>query len=124
MAAVYTCVGTAGEESARATTEVVAEENGQCQTLLEVKTWSTAVMVKQGSDVVLPCLHQLGSFSLPSYWSFSGVSSSIPDSEKHQTTSPGGLLIRGVNWGDMGLYSCHGEDGQKMDTFLYPLATE
>ena len=120
--ASYACVATAGEETAQATTEVVAEENEECHKLLEVKTWSTTVMVEQGTDVILPCLHQLGSFLLPSYWSLSGISSSIPDSDKHQSSPAGDLVIRGVTWGDMGLYSCHGGDGEKMETFLYPLA--
>ena len=120
--AIYRCVATAGGETAEAATEVVAEEDEECLGLVEVKTWSNTVMVEQGRNVKLPCLHQLGSFSLPSFWSLSGDSSSIPDSDKHKTTPSGDLIIRGVSWGDMGMYSCHGGDGGMLDTFLYPLA--
>lgn len=124
MVAEYTCVATAGDETATATTEVVTEEDDECQELMKVKTWSPTVMVEEGRDVTLPCQHQLGGFYLPSYWSISGDSSSIPDSDKHYTTHSGDLVVREVTWDDMGLYSCYGEEAHKINTFLYPLAKE
>ena len=124
MVAEYTCVAKAGEETAKATTEVVTEEDDECQELMKVKTWSPTVMVEEGRDVTLPCQHQLGGFYLPSYWSFSGDSSSIPDSDKHYTTHSGDLVVREVTWDDMGLYSCYGGEAHKFNTFLYPLAKE
>ena len=89
--AYYSCVATAGKETIKATTEVVTRGDGDCQELLEIKTWSPTVMIEQGTDVMLPCLHQLGGFSLPAFWNLRGESSSIPDSDKHYTTKTGNL---------------------------------
>ena len=88
---------------------------------VEVKTWSSTVMVEQEDDVMLPCQHQLGSFITPSFWTFNG--GALFSSERIQTDSSNNLIIRNVNWQDMGLYSCHLGDGGEVATFLYPLAT-
>ena len=121
---VYTCVAVSGDAVEEADTRVIRknEEEG-CVEPYEIQTWSPTVMVLQGEDTFLPCLHQIGSSLMPSRWSFSGedevqrISSSM--------TRSGNLLVSDASWDDMGMYTCRlSNGGTSLSTFLYPLAQE
>ena len=97
----------------------------------QISEWSPLVMVEQGSSITLPC--RLGR---PGHNTTMTITTSWRDSRGQEVvgrlggrlrvSQSGDLEISGVNWADMGQYTCtvsNRAGTASIQTFIYPLAS-
>ena len=110
---VFTCLVMAGKETIESETLVLpAQEREECQQETIITTWYSNLLVLIGSKVELRCEELVGGVARSGVWLGQGAG------------AVGRLVIKNVQWSDMGLYTCiTGDQGQR-STFLYPLTMD
>ena len=115
---LFTCLAVAGEETVTSQTLVLpAREMEDCQEEQEepsITTWDSNLLVLLGSRVELRCEELLEGRAKPGVWL----------GQEDSGDSLGRLVIKKVQWADMGLYTCITHLGTPRTTFLYPLTEE
>lgn len=134
--ASYTCLARAGSKTAFTTTVVHTTHNGKSSNLSEylllsqqetaskprIVSFYQTVVENSGSTLVLPC--KITGYPRPEfYWMDSDdvvISSQDP---RIKILKSGELVIQGLDWSDMGLYTCVARNALGKDsisTFVYP----
>ena len=110
---VFTCLALAGKETITSQTLVLpAEETEECHHQTIITTWYNNLLVLLGSKVELRCDEVVGGVTRSGVWLGQGAG------------ADGRLVIKDVQWSDMGLYTCITQDQGPRTTFLYPLTME
>ena len=118
---VFTCLVMAGKETVSSESLVVPaqeEEMEECSQETVITTWYNNVLAVLGSRVELRCEELVGGFSRPGVWLGQGAG------EGEGEGAGGRLVIKSVQWADMGLYTCITALGTARTTFLYPVTRE
>lgn len=123
----YECRARAGEQELSAVTEVrladwqegdLCHESGQP----EVGAFSPTIMVEEGQDALLRCRPMKG--KVTTTWT-NDKGHKLGEGERYSVTSEGDLMVKDVNFQDMGTYTCtlsNSAGDASVETFLYPLA--
>lgn len=119
----YRCIAFNGHQTATSSAELIVEGSTKCKSLRrsppKINLWTDSRFEMEGNSATLLC--RSNEF-VDRVWTFDdNVITS--DGERFIVEPNGDLLIKDINWDDMGTYVCtatneHGED--KVDTFLYP----
>ena len=112
---VFTCLVLAGKETITSETLVLpapeTEEEECRQQETTITTWYSNVLAVLGSQVDLRCDEVVGGVFWPGLWLGQGPTG-------------GRLVIKEVQWSDLGFYTCITHLGTARTTFLYPLTME
>jgi len=130
MTGKYECRARAGKHEMSVVTEVTISDWGGEDLCSEtgdpqVGVWSPTLMVEEGRTALLRCrAMEGGKEKVKTVWR-NEEGKELEEGERHSITPEGDLIIRHVNFADMGTYTCNLANSMGSDsvsTFLYPLA--